>query len=380
MKIYFHMASRYPTDKAYGVTTGESARALRKLGHQVLIVSSSAKPGKQIIDQYANEVLNVKASLFDSLRAIFDGMKVIGPIFFRLTSILNSYNLKLLFRESPPDVVWTRDALSTLVLLGNCQSTHVVLEIHHPPSATSRIAIKWLSRGHKVSLLTIQDSYQTTLRGLFPKCEVFYGPMGVSDTFLNVGKTKLEGALMQKQEKPLRFCYLGRSHSSGMDNGLEQLLNQWHTILPSEATLTILGLSEVEALSIFKQKSQENIIFSGVLSHLEVPEFLKRFDCGIVPYPPSAYNSARFPIKLVEYCAAALNVVLTNTDSHLGILSSEIGYFYEVNNSDSLSRVIAEIRADPVRARLKAEKGYKWAQGYTYEDRVKPVINFVEGL
>lgn len=378
MKIYFHMTSRYPTDKAYGVTTGESARALRKLGHQVLIISSSAEPDKKIIDQYANEVLLVKAPFFYSMRAIFDGIKIIGPIFFRLTSILNSYKLKLLFRESLPDVVWTRDALSTLVLLGKCQSTHVVLEIHHPPSVISRIAINWLARGHKVRLLTIQNSYRTTLRELFPKCEVFYGPMGASETFLNVGKTKLEGTLMQKREKTLRFCYLGRSHSSGMDNGLKQLLNHWHTILPSEATLTILGLSEVEALALFKQKSQENIMFSGVLSHSEVPEFLKQFDCGIVPYPPSAYNSARFPIKLVEYCAAALNVVLTNTDSHLEILNSEIGYFYEANDSDSLSRVIAEIRADPIKARLKAEMGYKWAQGYTYEDRVRPVISFVE--
>lgn len=380
MKICFHMASRYPTEKAYGVTTGESARALRALGHQVLIISYSSKSNGEIKDQYGNRVLQVQTQLLYLLRNMFDRFKLLGPIVFLIASIISSYKFKPSISKFCPDILWTRDASSAMFLLSNFKHLRVVIEVHHPPSLMSKIAIKKMAKDRKVVLLAIRETYQTTLRETFPMCEVFYGPMAVSGEFLRIGEKKFGGVFLTNQDEPLRICYVGRKQSSGLDNGLELLLNHWKFISANQATLTILGLSEAEVHFLARQNKERNIVFLPPILHSEVPNFLWQFDCGIVPYPSSTYNLARFPIKIVEYCATGLNVILTNTHAHNDIVDKEIGYFYEVEEVESLSKIISEVRADPIRARSKAKMGYEWAQMYTYKDRVMPVTNFLEGL
>jgi hypothetical protein len=226
----------------------------------------------------------------------------------------------------------------------------------------------------------IQESYRAKLQKLFPKCKVIYAPMGVNNEFLKVGEKKLKNVSHMQQVNPLRVCYVGRMYSSGVNNGLNQLLESWSQIPGAIAKLTLVGISQQEIKLLKVVRQVENLDFIDSIKHTDVPKLLQEFDCGIIPYPSSVYNNSRFPIKLVEYSAAGLNVALTRIKSHIDILDEQIGYFYEVENPYDLLRCISEIKLNRDVAISKAKNGFQWAQRYTYKARVKPIIESVKGL
>jgi glycosyltransferase involved in cell wall biosynthesis len=55
----------------------------------------------------------------------------------------------------------------------------------------------------------------------------------------------------------------------------------------------------------------ENVRFKTAIAAHEVPEYLLRFDLGIVPYRLLAVNKNIYPLKINEYLAVGLPVVMT---------------------------------------------------------------------
>ena len=380
MRILFHMTSKYPTSKAYGVTTGESARALRELGHQVRIVSPCEDSGGLEIDDYGNEVLKINTRKLLLIRGILDKVRYIGTLSFIVVSGLYSFKARKFTKVFSPDALWTRDALSALTLLNGLQNLSIIVEIHQPPSILSRVAIRILNQGRSTILLVIQESHKSKLQKKFPKCKVIFAPMGVNSDFIAVGKAKLASSFGSDRAAPIRVCYVGRMHSSGIDNGLRNLVNNWNLIAKEEATLTIIGLSQMEISLLPETSKKVRIEYVYSTKHSKIPELLTRFDCGIIPYTSSEYNDFRFPIKAVEYCATGLNIVLTKNRSHMEILDDNIGYFYDPNDALTLAQCIAEVKQNRTKAFFKAKNGYSWAKRYTYINRVNPVVRFLEGL
>lgn len=56
----------------------------------------------------------------------------------------------------------------------------------------------------------------------------------------------------------------------------------------------------------------ENVVFVGVRPHHRLPEFIRGFDVGIVPYRLSEYTQTVYPTKLAEYLAAGIPVIATD--------------------------------------------------------------------
>lgn len=55
-----------------------------------------------------------------------------------------------------------------------------------------------------------------------------------------------------------------------------------------------------------------NVQWLGPRPYEELPNYLALADVGLLPYTPSAFNRASFPLKLLEYLAAGLPVVATD--------------------------------------------------------------------
>ncbi|WP_077736078.1 teichuronic acid biosynthesis protein TuaH [Bacillus sonorensis] len=60
---------------------------------------------------------------------------------------------------------------------------------------------------------------------------------------------------------------------------------------------------------------EENVIWTGPAAPAEVPAYMNVIDIGIMPYKPSPYNNAVFPLKLFEFLAAGKPVVGLNLPS-----------------------------------------------------------------
>ncbi|RFU63983.1 teichuronic acid biosynthesis protein TuaH [Peribacillus glennii] len=58
-----------------------------------------------------------------------------------------------------------------------------------------------------------------------------------------------------------------------------------------------------------KLLNEKNVLWTGSVNPFEVPEYMNVIDIGIMPYKPSPYNQAVFPLKLFEFLAAGKAVV-----------------------------------------------------------------------
>jgi glycosyltransferase involved in cell wall biosynthesis len=55
-----------------------------------------------------------------------------------------------------------------------------------------------------------------------------------------------------------------------------------------------------------------NVHLIGPKAHEELPDYIRRFDVGIVPYLHNNYTATVVPTKIIEYLAAGKPVVSTN--------------------------------------------------------------------
>ncbi|EME73358.1 glycosyltransferase [Bacillus sonorensis] len=66
----------------------------------------------------------------------------------------------------------------------------------------------------------------------------------------------------------------------------------------------------------FKEMLEEdNVVWTGPAAPAEVPAYMNVIDIGIMPYKPSPYNDAVFPLKLFEFLAAGKPVAGMNLPS-----------------------------------------------------------------
>ena len=82
MKILFFLTSRYPTHKAYGVTTGETARELGVIGNEVKIFAPWDGQLSTKFDDYKNEVIGPNSALLLSVRQNLTKIAIVREIIF----------------------------------------------------------------------------------------------------------------------------------------------------------------------------------------------------------------------------------------------------------------------------------------------------------
>jgi glycosyltransferase involved in cell wall biosynthesis len=125
-----------------------------------------------------------------------------------------------------------------------------------------------------------------------------------------------------------------------------------------EARAAALGLSRVR--------------FTGALPYAAMPAALAAADAGIAPFDPDAHAPLRqsfywSPLKVFEYLAAGLPVVLPDLPRLRAIVGDDAGVFYDRRVPDALALAIDRLTGAAARApraiaaRRLAETRYSWA-------------------
>lgn len=378
MRILFLMTAKYPTHKAYGVTTGETAKTLRLHGNYVEIWSLFHSDSNELVDQYGNKVKNLDSAYLGKIRNKLLNSRLFGSLAFVISSMLITRRTLFKLRIESRDIIWLRD-IYLAYKVSKKTNAQVVLELHQWPKEFHRKILRVLTRKSNVILLTIRESTYHRLQSRFPRAVICYAPMGVSSNFIDEGSKKLANSEGELDVEPLKVCYVGRLFSSGQDNGVANLIKSWKSVSSDKAKLSIIGISKSELSALRMSLDLESIEIVGHIDHVKMPEMLSTYDVGIIPYEESRYNSDRFPIKAVEYCAVGLNIVATNTKSLQEVLGSEFAYFYNPIDPFGLANCIDFIVNDRREARKRSLLGHMWAQDYTYENRLQSVYPILGG-
>lgn len=371
-EIALVLTSRFPSEKAYAVTTLETARAAESMGIPVKIYAPFDSKSEAM-----SNVINVENWMIRKLTPLLGQTpdKLGGYIFFiRRILVAAEFQKILKAMNSPNVIVWTRDPI---VAMMTNDETQVFLELHNKPSRVDGLICKLIDRKQKLSVGTLTLSHRNRLREYFSNAEISILPMAVSSSFFLPNRSQLNNETIG---------YVGKGWSSGEDNKVYELI-QSAKLVDDEVKELIqwefLGLeSEYKSrmeLEVRRHKwNKSEFEFINHVSHDRVPSYLGKMTIGLIPYHDSPYNRQRFPIKTLEYAAAGVTILATNTPGNLRVLSSDFCYFYSPDDATSLARVILSILGDHKNRHTKRENARNWARLHSYETRVEITLNSVD--
>ena len=165
-------------------------------------------------------------------------------------------------------------------------------------------------------------------------------------------------------------------HGTLADNrGLDNLVRAL-SLIDEEVHLMLLGSGNgeenlkhlVEELSL-----DQRVTFFPPVPYREVMEFINQADVGVLPFRNwPAWNTSS-PIKLFEYLASGMPVIVTKIPAHLNVLDNEPFAFWAENQSPrTLARTIEETMRNSVSLRGLGTKARKFAlEHFTWAHQIQ---------
>jgi len=361
--IIFPLLSRFPTNMAYGVTTEQTANALRSLGYKVLILTSK-KDEKIFTEQ---KVVGLcKKSQFLILNS-----NVKNLVGIRLTIFTLIYGLTISFKyRHISNLFWTRDLLLSLIL-SFTSSSFIVCEIHRKPSKIGLFYLFVLKKRNKVLLAVISSALRIKLG--IGEYESVIAPMSVNSKEIEYF-SKIQGPRKKK------IVYLGNLFSGTHKlnvNLINELAHQMLLDFP-DWTIEVIGINKNAFKSSCLKGIPTNLRIIERLGRQEIMIKLSESRIGLVIYPNNEYFHDSFPIKIAEYAAAKLAIVASDTVAHRNILDESRCVYFKSDCLISLKETLARlINDDQLQLRL-SQNASKWVSNLTYENRVNAVLKQLE--
>ena len=147
---------------------------------------------------------------------------------------------------------------------------------------------------------------------------------------------------------------------------LERGRSPWRAVLIGDGPARPGLAARASALGLTR------VAFTGALPYTAMPAALAAADAGIAPFDPDAHAPLRqafywSPLKVFEYLASGLPVVLPDLPRLRAIVGADAGVFYDRDAPDGLAAAIDRLTEPAARtpraaaARRLAETRYSWA-------------------
>jgi len=360
-KVWFALDVRYPTEKAYGVTTNFTANAIQNLGHYDVTVITP-----KLDNSFSSSVNSIEIGMpFDKIRQF--GLKqnhLMSKLTFNAWKYL--YPLKL-FKviKRKDNLIWLRDVRMSLIF---CFFRYkVVCEIHREPSIISKFELKMLNLMSNATVAVISDELKTKLKLKYKKSVI--APMSVNEN-------ELIHEVKNYDSEKFVVGYVGSIHSSGNKLSIDIILEAGRLLekIDPKIEFRFIGFDAKDVDRVNGESYPDNIKFFGRLTRTELLRELDLFNAGLVLYPDTKYFFDSFPIKIVEYAARRIPILASNTRAHQRILGKDKALYFELNSSASLIKCISELATNEGIGERISENGFNWVKSLTYENRAQKVL------
>lgn len=359
--VWFVLDIRYPTEKAYGVTTNFTANAIQNLGdYDVTVITP------KFDDSFISSVNCLEIGMpFDKIRKI--GLKqnhLVSKLTFNVWKLL--YPLKLLkVIKRKNSLIWLRDIRMSVIF--SFFRYKVVCEIHREPPIISKVELKILSIMSNVTIAVISDELIAKLNLRHKKSVI--APMSVNED-------ELIEAEKNHDSKKFVVGYVGSLHSSGNKLSIDAILEAARFLEKTDPKIEfrVIGFSVEDIDRDVAESYPHNLKFFGRLSRIELLKELDLFNVGLVIYPDTEYFSDSFPIKIVEYAARRIPIIASNTRAHQRILGKDKALYFDLNSNSSLIKCIYEVATNEKAGELLSLNGFNWVKSLTYKNRAQTVL------
>jgi len=287
------------------------------------------------------------------------------------------------------DVILTRNIVYTF-LSTKLFKIPTIYDAHHPLINTSAVRA---FNSFKNSMYLIR--FSTNSKGLgdnyinfgLPKEKLVVAHNGVDLERFDHNTSKTEARMYLGLDLDIRIvCYSGNIYTG---RGIELLLDTAEK-LPSVLFLIVGGLDK--DIEIYKkiaiERKVSNFRFVGFIQHNMVSKYLSCSDVLVIPYTSSmtiqgGTNAIEFtsPIKLFEYMATGRPIVATKLPTILEILTDKVNsILVEPDSGCELKSGIELLLNDEKLASEISNNAYQEVKKYTWEERVKKILNGISGF
>lgn len=371
MRFILASSSRYPTDKAYGVSFQNTAKILRDLGFVVDIYSPSFH-GMDASNIPVTQIANRCYRLLHSQNRAAKSFGYLRTHLVEFVFAIATFKRVLLMRDNV--TLWTRSSLLCAITsrFMSKNENRIVLEVHDTNSRMN-FFLRFIKFNEKTLVVTPLSFQSSILQSRFRLSNV-----------LAIGNAAPAECFLPPRENStnIKIGYVGKLRSSGYSNNVNALLKL--------AELSYRGENDIgiELVGISSTEIEKLLIECGIMTlppnlkivehvpHDEISSYLSTFNIGVVPYPESAYHNQRFPIKIVEYAAAGLSVIICNSFYLDSVIPKEFVYSAEPTGESILESVM-QIVNFPDEAARKSKLARNWAQNFTYLNRTKSILQSI---
>jgi glycosyltransferase involved in cell wall biosynthesis len=357
-KVTFVLNMRYPTEKAYGVTTGLTAKAIEDTGmYSVEVVTPKQDRNNESFVKTVEVAMPFRAIY----NYIINKKNGIRPYEFNIWKLFYSIRLITILQRKN-NLIWLRDIYTALIL--SLLGYQTVCEVHRTPSIMNRIMLSVLKILPKTTVIVISKNLQEKLK-ISTKNSVV-APMSV-----------YQSEILGKKQKILSseviIGYIGSPHSSGINLSLQSIIEAALIFKSSKPNICfrLVGMNKTDFRGI---DFPSNIEFVGRLPRSKSLKAIDDFDIGLVIYPDDKYFEDSFPIKIVEYAARCVPIIASNTTAHRNILGENKALFFDLSSPESLAKCIVRLLNDSTTRNSIILHSSYWVKQLTYQKRVEKVL------
>lgn len=383
MRIAYCTNVRLPSERAHGHQVARVCDALAGLGHDVTIFAPYRKnPITKDYWEFHNADRKVKVEHLGSFDPI-DQWWI--PKIFQLPILNLLFQGALSSRLQNFDLFYTRTHALLPVLLNTKKK--VILELHTLPNRRRGTFITFCNRCALIVCLTTPMKNELEAWGV--TAPIIVEPDAVDLNFFSSFPQKEDARKELKITDLKKFTvgYVGSFVTMGLEKGVKHLVEA--VLLLREKGLEIAKIivggpasakTELEHLEKLRSQDKDPGKFLDTSGQAMVK--LVYAACDALIYTAPKTNHPYFvrdtsPLKIFEYMAAGKPIVTADLPPIRDILDESRAFFCQPGDSEDLARAIEQVMKDPEEAAKRAVAAHKHVQHYTWDKRMKRILDTI---
>jgi glycosyltransferase involved in cell wall biosynthesis len=385
MNLTFISTGHYPDKHAAAIRHSTLGKGLVELGHTItfLLLTPQEWDGKDSISYFGVEYKTLNSYTdnnkfmkhYHELRAIFKAKKIL-----RQQAAEKKLDAVVIFTIEPLPIYFLMKAAHAM----NIKVFHERTEL--PYTVTSQSKRKQLLLKYYMNkLLPKFDAVFVISNKLVQYIGQYNKAVKKLVTLVDLSFFKPE------KQSPYSFPYVGYCGTiSGNKDGVPILIEAFAGItnkFPALKLVLVGNNSNKAAIketldAVEKYKLQDKVIFTGLVEREMMPVILCNAEILVVSKPDNEQNSGNFPIKIGEYLATGVPVVVTSVgEIPLFIKDGESGYLATPGSASSFAQKMEEALSNKKTATAAGLNGRKIAEeNFDYRKVSKIMAEYIEEI
>ena len=381
-RIAYVLTTKFPTEKAYGVTARETVSELLLKSIDVKIFAMKSEYSDDDFKKINKYIVNFSQNILSSFLVNFGEKRQNKLNFFswKLGTLLCLVKNLQLIASFNPDAIWLRDPLLVYLCAKKIKSSKIIFEVH---DSSSKYIYRFFQKyNSQIKYLPINESNKSFLVNINSKIDTQLAPMGIR----NITKSaqfeinKYLNSLTNKKGRPVQIGYIGRFAPGGYTKGIEDLINyaKFSQTMNLDNEITLIGATESEidaydSLRISLGINSKYLKIKTHVSHSIAVRMMRSFDVLILPkYSSESYMG--MPLKLLEYLSSGRITIIADIDLYTKFFTASFKPFvYAPGDMLSLDYSLnSALKDKKLKAKLTA--GVNFASNFTWQKRTSKIL------